>query len=61
MRNKFDYYPTPEWCYEKLPVDWSQFNSALEPGSGDGRIVNFLEKISFVEYVKVLILELFSN
>ena len=43
MRNKFDYYPTPEWCYEKLPVDWNQFNSALEPGSGDGRIVTFLE------------------
>ena len=43
MRNPYDYYPTPEWCYEKLPIDWSQFNKVLEPCKGDGRIVSFLE------------------
>ena len=43
MRNKYDYYPTPEWCYENLPIDWSQFEVALEPAAGDGRIVNFLQ------------------
>ena len=43
MRNTYDYYPTPEWCYEKLPIDWSQFDTALEPCKGDGRIVSFLE------------------
>ena len=43
MRDKYDYYPTPEWCYEKLPVDWSKFKTALEPCKGDGRIVLFLE------------------
>ena len=36
MRNKYDYYPTPEWCYENLPIDWSQFEIALEPAAGDG-------------------------
>ena len=44
MRNAYDYYPTPEWCYENLPIDWSQFKTALEPCKGDGRIVSFLEK-----------------
>ena len=43
MRSKYDFYPTPEWCYEKLPVDWSQFKTALEPCKGDGRIVHFLD------------------
>ena len=43
MRNKFDYYPTPEWCYEKLPINWEQFSTAQEPCKGDGRIVSFLE------------------
>jgi hypothetical protein len=43
MRNTYDYYPTPEWCYQKLPIDWSQFDTALEPCKGDGRIVSFLE------------------
>ena len=43
LRSKFDYYPTPEWCYEKLPIDWKQFKTAHEPCKGDGRIVSFLE------------------
>jgi len=43
MRNKNDYYPTPHWCFDKLPIDWSIFSTALEPCSGDGRIVKFLE------------------
>ena len=43
MRNPYDYYPTPEWCYENLPIDWSQFKTALEPCKGDGRVVSFLE------------------
>ena len=21
MRNKHDYYPTPEWCYKNLDID----------------------------------------
>lgn len=44
MRNPYDYYPTPEWCYQNLPIDWSQFNTALEPCKGDGRIVSFLKE-----------------
>lgn len=43
MRSKYDYYPTPAWCYEQLPIDWSLFKTALEPASGDHRIVSFLE------------------
>ena len=43
MRKPYDYYPTPEWCYENLPIDWSQFKTALEPCKGDGRVVSFLE------------------
>ena len=43
MRHKYDYYQTPEWCYENLPIDWSQFKTALEPCSGDDRILNFLQ------------------
>ena len=43
MRNPNDYYPTPTWCYEHLPIDWSQFKTALEPCKGDGRVVSFLE------------------
>ena len=42
-RSPYDFYPTPEWCYENLPIDWSQFKTALEPCKGDGRIVSFLE------------------
>jgi len=42
-RNAYDFYPTPEWCYEKLPIDWSQFKTAHEPCKGDGRIVSFLQ------------------
>ena len=30
-RSPYDYYPTPEWCYENLPIDWSQFKTAMEP------------------------------
>ena len=43
MRSKYDYYPTPEWCYKNLDIDWSQFKTAHEPGAGDGRIVTFLQ------------------
>ena len=42
-RNAYDFYPTPEWCYENLPIDWSLFKTAHEPCKGDGRIVSFLE------------------
>jgi len=41
-RNAYDFYPTPSWCYEKLPIDWSMFTTALEPCEGDGRITQFL-------------------
>lgn len=41
-RSPYDFYPTPEWCYKNLPIDWSQFKTALEPCAGDGRILNFL-------------------
>jgi len=44
MRNAYDFYPTPEWCYEKLPINWNLFDTALEPAAGDGRIVRFLQK-----------------
>jgi hypothetical protein len=43
MRHPNDFYPTPPWCYEHLPIDWSQFKTAHEAGAGDGRIVSFLE------------------
>lgn len=43
MRNAYDFYPTPEWCYEKLPINWSLFDTALEPAAGDRRIVHFLQ------------------
>ena len=43
MRRANDFYPTPKECYENLPIDWSQFKTALEPCKGDGRIVSFLE------------------
>ena len=42
-RNAYDFYPTPEWCYENLPIDWSLFKTAHEPCKGDGRILSFLE------------------
>lgn len=41
--NDTDFYPTPAWCYENLPIDWSQFTSAHEPCAGDGRIQRFLQ------------------
>lgn len=41
MQSKDKYY-TPPQCYEKLPIDWSMFYSALEPAAGDGRIARFL-------------------
>lgn len=44
MRSKYDYYPTPEWCYEKLPIDFSNYKTALEPCAGDYRIAAFLEE-----------------
>ena len=42
-RSPYDYYPTPEWCYENLPIDWSQFKTAMEPCEGDCRITKFLQ------------------
>lgn len=63
--NHTDYYPTPEWCYNNLDIDYSLFNTALEPCAGDGRIFEFLldkgldtdfceitEGIDFFEYSK---------
>lgn len=41
-RNEYDFYPTPEWCYEKLDVIWSDFSTGLEPCKGDGRIYKFM-------------------
>lgn len=43
-RSPYDYYPTPEWCYEKLPIDFSNYKTALEPCAGDYRIAVFLEE-----------------
>lgn len=43
-RNAYDFYPTPSWCYEKLPIDWSLFESSYEPCEGDGRITSFLSE-----------------
>jgi len=42
-RSPNDYYPTPNWCFEKLPFDFTKFKTALEPCQGDGRITCFLE------------------
>ena len=39
-----EFYPTPFECYNKLPIDWSLFATALEPCKGDGRLVTFLEE-----------------
>jgi len=41
-RNEYDFYPTPNWCFEKLPIDFSNYGSALEPCAGDYRIADFL-------------------
>jgi len=43
-RNAYDFYPTPAWAYENLPIDWSLFATALEPCEGDGRITRFLQE-----------------
>jgi|2_EtaG_2_1085320.scaffolds.fasta_scaffold16091_6 hypothetical protein len=43
-RNPYDFYATPEWCYEKLDFPFHLFRRAHEPCRGDGRIVSFLEK-----------------
>lgn len=45
-RNPNDYYPTPNWCFEKLSeiIDFSKYKTALEPCAGDHRIVTFLER-----------------
>ena len=54
MRSKYDYYPTPQWCYENLPVDWTQFKTGLEPCAGDGRILNFLtDKGIIMDYCEI--------
>jgi hypothetical protein len=42
--NATDFYATPPWCYENLEIDWSLFDKAHEPCSGDGRIQFFLEE-----------------
>jgi hypothetical protein len=44
-RNQYDYYPTPYWCFEKLPIDWDIFKTAIEPCEGDGRITKFLQEV----------------
>ena len=49
MRNNYDFYPTPPYCYEQLPIDWSLFDTAIEPCQGDGRIVEFLKNINCSE------------
>jgi len=55
VRNAYDYYATPEWCYEKLPIDYSKYKSALEPCAGDYRIATFLEDkgIEFVDTCEI--------
>lgn len=47
-RNAYDFYPTPPWCYEKLPIDYSKYSTALEPAAGDHRLVKFLESKGLV-------------
>ena len=42
-RNPYDFYATPEWCYEQLDFPFHLFETAHEPCRGDGRIVTFLE------------------
>ena len=42
-RNAYDFYATPEWCYENIDFPFHLFNTAHEPCRGDGRIVSFLE------------------
>lgn len=41
-RSPYDFYPTPHWCYEKLPIDYSNYKTALEPCAGDYRIADFM-------------------
>lgn len=41
-RSPYDFYPTPNWCFEKLPLKWDTWKTAHEPCGGDGRITNFL-------------------
>jgi len=54
INNPWEYYPTPEWCYENLNIDWSLFKTAHEPGAGDGRLVKFLkEKGLDVSYTEI--------
>ncbi len=42
--NTGDSYYTPPWCYENLPIDWSNYKTAMEPSMGDGRLFLFLEE-----------------
>jgi len=51
--NASDFYPTPPWCYELLDIDWALFESAHEPGAGDGRIVDFLSTKMKVTYSEI--------
>ena len=43
-KNYGDSYYTPEWAYEKLMIDWSNYKTAMEPSMGDGRLLLFLEE-----------------
>lgn len=42
--NSGDRYFTPPWCYENLPIDWSEYKTAFEPSMGDGRLYLFMEE-----------------
>ena len=42
-RKEYDFYPTPDWCFENLQLDWIRFKEAHEACRGDGRIVSFLQ------------------
>lgn len=43
-KNFGDSYYTPEWCYESLPIDWTNYKTAYDPSMGDGRMFLFLEE-----------------
>jgi len=43
-KNSGDSYYTPEWCYERLPIDWTKYETAFDPSMGDGRMFLFLEE-----------------
>lgn len=43
-KNAGDSYYTPQWCYENLPIDWSEYKTSLDAAMGDGRLYLFLEE-----------------